>query len=90
MIANSKPAGTGFFTEEEYVEMQSYIGERMRNEFGGLEDHEGRKRTEAVSLPEVCCAGRSLASGQLFISWISTTPTDTCHICTVNNCRLGI
>lgn len=46
----------------------------MRNELGGLEDYEGRKRTEAVSLPEVCCAGRSLASRQLFVSWISTTP----------------
>lgn len=46
----------------------------MRNEFGGLEDYEGSKHTEAVSLPEVCCAGRSLASCQLFVNWISTTP----------------
>lgn len=46
----------------------------MRNELGGLEDHEGRKCREAVSLPEVCCVGRSLASRQLFISWISTIP----------------
>lgn len=73
-IANSKPVGTGFFTKEEYVEMRYYVGERMRNELGGLEDYESRKRTEAVSLPEVCCAGWSLASHQLFFNWISTTP----------------
>lgn len=54
--------------------MRYYVGERMRNELGGLEDYESRKRTEAVSLPEVCCAGWSLASHQLFFNWISTTP----------------
>lgn len=46
----------------------------MRNELGGLEDYGGRKSTETVCLPEVCCAGRSLASRQLFVNCISTTP----------------